>query len=60
MQHYFILFALKVSWSLYCLTSISHGVDNYFPGAVGYGHLRCYFFLLNIVMLVCFDVGSDK
>ena len=38
-QHHVTLFALKIS-SLYCVTfSISHGVVNYFPGAVRYGYL---------------------
>ena len=31
------LFALKVSQSMHCVTSISHGVVNYFPGLWGTG-----------------------
>ena len=30
--------ALKVSWSLYCfISSVTHGLENYFPKAVGMG-----------------------
>ena len=33
LQHRITLFVLKVSCSLYCvISSISHGVENYFPG----------------------------
>ena len=42
LKHYFDLYitdtALKVSQSLYCFTtSISHGVENYFPRLWGMG-----------------------
>ena len=40
MQHYVTLFALNVTLCLliyYCVTSIAHGVVNYFPGLWGTG-----------------------
>ena len=37
MQHHIILFALKVALSFYCVTPVSHGVENYFSGLWGTG-----------------------
>ena len=62
-QHHVILFALKVSRSLYCVTSsISHGVINYFPGLWGTGITDAIFrllinaviFLLNCHVLILY------
>ena len=40
--------ALKVSRSLYCFTtSISHGLENYFPGLWGTGSLMLF-------LVICF------
>ena len=47
-KHYLEIYitdtALKVSQSLYCfITSVSHGVENYFPRLWGMGIIWCYF-----------------
>ena len=45
--------ALKVSRSLYCFTtSISHGVENYFPMLRGTGISDAIFSLLNCPVLI--------
>ena len=44
--------ALKVSRSLYCFTtSISHGVENYFPSLCGTGISDAIFMLLQIFLI---------
>ena len=46
--------ALKVSRSLYCFTtSISHGVESYFPRLWGTGISGAIFVELNILMHLC-------
>ena len=43
--------ALKVSQSVYCFTtSISHGVDNYFPNLWGTGISDAIFFLYTLLL----------
>ena len=44
-QHHVTLFPLKVSLSLYCVTSVSHVVLNYFPGLWGMGITDALFLL---------------
>ena len=42
--------ALKVSQSVYCCTtSISHGVENYFPRLWGTGISDAFFFIVTLI-----------
>ena len=51
MEHHVTLFALKVSRSLYYVTSVPHGVVNCFPGLQGKGISDAIFFSCS-----CFNI----